>query len=323
MLVTTAFTAYEYLQNQTCLVYYVSKDLRQWRFRGPFYVPGYAKGYPYPECADCFQWNGYWYLMFKTHGGTYYRISRSVKGPWIATVEDNIGSDYELVFKTAAFKDNRRIAVGMVPSRKDNLDDGAWQYGGNLAFRELLQNADGTLKAVFPPEMAPRCGGEVKITLVYADKPRVAETDGGLDIKSQEGFAAARYSDIPLNACISFEVEPETAYTVLGCFLRESASGSYDLAFTAKANKVQLGNNSIEGVPGLDKPFNVEIVMAESIIDVCVAGKRCILNRCPQQKGDKLTFYCQNGTAKFRNIKVRPILDYPSGPLRETPLADR
>ena len=309
MLVTTAFTEYDFPQNQTCLVYYTSKDLRNWQFKGPFYVPGYAKGYPFPECADCFEWNGYYYLLFKTNGGTYYRISRKLLGPWTAPFEANIGSDYALVFKTASFKRNRRIAVGMVPSRKDNLDDGAWQYAGNMVFRELLQNADGSLRAVFPPEMLPKCGPEVKLVLDNPNPSKLVQTPTGLEIKSTQGFAAARYPNIPVNAYITFDVEPVTEYTSLGCFLRDSANGNYDLSFTAKANKVQLGNNSIEAVPGLDKPFSVEIVMTNDIIDVCIAKKRCLLNRCPQQKGANLTFYCHNGTVRFHNLKVRPILD--------------
>lgn len=309
MLVTTAFTEYVFIQNQTCLVYYTSTDLRNWQFKGPFYVPGYAEGYPFPECADCFKWNGRYYLLFKTDGGTYYRVADKVLGPWRTPLEDNIGSDYALVFKTAAFKGDRRIAVGMVPSRTDNLDDGTWQYAGNLVFRELLQDTDGSLRAVFPPEMLPKCGRQVELVLENPQPSELIHSGTSLEIRSIEGFAAARYANIPVNARITFQVEPVTDYTSLGCFLRDSTKGNYDLSFSAKANKVRLGNNAIEAVPGLNKPFSVDIVMTNSIIDICIAAKRCLLNRCPQQNGTNLVFYCHNGTARFSNINVRPISD--------------
>jgi len=68
--------------------------------------------------------------------------------------------------------------------------------------------------------------------------------------------------------------------------------------------QVVLGNQSIQGVSGLDKPFKVDIIMKDDIIDVCIAGRRCILNRCPEQKGTTLVCFARNGMVHFNNMLI-------------------
>ena len=44
------------------------------------------------------------------------------------------------------------------------------------------------------------------------------------------------------------------------------------------------------------------------IVDVCIDGRRCLIDRCPELKGERLFFFCQNGQVRFESIRVRPLL---------------
>ena len=297
MLVTTALKKAELNKDRYCLLCYTSKDLKKWDLRGPFYFPGSDKGFPYSECSELFKWNGWYYLLYKIDGSTIYRMSRSVTGPWSAPAEDGLGSDYAMVLKSAEFKENRRIAVGFIPSRAGNKDDGTWTYGGNLVFREYLQSADGELCAVFPKEMIP----DIDLTFKYPG------------LKSEYSFLSPyklthqKFENVPLNCRITCTVVPTGINSELGMLLRHSAGGNYELNINALANRVSLGNNSIDKVSGLDQPFTLDIVMKDDIIDVCIAGKRCILNRCPEKKGTNLYLFVHNGNAVFRDLNIQKL----------------
>lgn len=273
-----------------CIIYYTSEDLLNWEFRGDFYLPGNPEGYYYPECPTLFKWNDWYYLMYKQNGGTYYRISHKITGPWFAPREDNIGNDYALVHKVAEFTGNRRIAVGMIPSKKDEKDNGGWEWGGNMVFRELHQNPDGSLYTGMVREMLPI----INKTLEFKD----------FSLNQKSGFISKTFEDIPADAHIGFEIIPGNDYEQSGLLLRYSEEGYYELKFNHRKRQVSLGDQTICGVYNLDKKFSVDIYMSGNIIDVCIDGKRCILNRAYEQKGSGLIFYVRNGVADYENIKI-------------------
>ncbi|HYW96452.1 MAG TPA: family 43 glycosylhydrolase [Bacteroidales bacterium] len=293
MLITTALKQADLERNRYCLLSYTSTDLKNWKQKGPFYFTGNDDGFAYPECPDLFKWHGYYYLLFKVNGGTYYRMSKNLWGPYLTPLEDNIGNDYALVFKTAAFKNDRRIAVGMVPWKAGNKDDGQWQYAGNLVFRELIQRPDGTLKTEFVPEMQPEIK-EVKLKNLQTD----------YRLNALDHFKYVTIEGVPADAHIKCRVVPEGLNSSTGMLLRYSDTGYYELKIDAKAEKVSLGNQTVDNIHGLDKPYTLEINMTGNIIDVCIAGKRCLLNRAYEQRGGELLLFVHNGVVRFEGIEV-------------------
>ncbi len=142
MTVTAALQAKKDGKEQGALEQLSSTDLMHWSaLDKPFLVPGYSAQ---PECSDLFLWRGRYYLLFGINGVTHYRIGASLHGPWITPEVDVLDGVEARVMKTAEFHDNRRILVGWI---------GYDNFGGNLIFRELVQNADGTLGTKFPQEM--------------------------------------------------------------------------------------------------------------------------------------------------------------------------
>lgn len=296
MIVTSSKKDFRFKHHEGCLIYYTSKNLEDWEFQGDFYVPGDDEGFAIPECPTLFKWNDWYYLFYKVSGGTYYRMAKTPKGPWAAPEEDNIGNDWALVHKVAEFTGNRRIAVGMVPSREGKTDNGAWKYAGNLVFRELFQRGDGTLYAGLVEEMMP-------VT-------KNIRSEESIKVNAEQGFKTTEITDIPLNAHIQFEVDPGKGYEQIGLMLRYSENGYYDLRFSHRKRMITLGNQVVNGVYRLDQPFKVDIIMKDDIIDVRVQGNRCILNRVHEHKGKKLVLYARNGFIEFKNFRVNKLEDW-------------
>ena len=119
-----------------CLAHLTSLDLENWtQQKAPFIEPGYPGQ---PECADYFEWNGWYYLVFSYYATAYYRISRHPFGPWQRPAQDVLDNRHVSVPKTAPFGD-RRLVSGFMRR------DGYRGYAGLAITHELFQRPDGTL----------------------------------------------------------------------------------------------------------------------------------------------------------------------------------
>jgi len=286
------------------LVHLTSKDLKNWTVLDPV-LTGQSS---VPECPDYFLWKGWYYLVYGDNGDTYYVKSRSPYGPWEEPRYQTINESWTNVVKTAEFKDNRRIAAAWIPSRDQNKDDGGERFGGNAIFREIVQEADGTLSSKFPAEMIPESGPEIQPNIV-ADLYASLISKNSISIKAPNGVGVAHAEAIPLNSRIMLEIETIGSVDEYGLYLRsrEKAEAGYRLNFSPNSQTVSLGNTMIRAVSGLNKTIKLDIIVKDDIIDVSIDNKRCIVNRTPEQKGSFLWFYAKHGEVKFKSIKVSPL----------------
>jgi beta-fructofuranosidase len=148
-----------------CTALATSKDLRTWSVREPFWSPD---EYYTHECPDLFRLGDWWYLVYSTFSErcvTHYRMSRDLRGPWLAPANDTFDGRAYYAAKTAG-DNGQRLVFGWLPTREGERDDGGWQWGGNLVVHQLEQQPDGaltvhaplTVLAAFasPVELAPR-----------------------------------------------------------------------------------------------------------------------------------------------------------------------
>lgn len=327
MLVTTMLTEHPLHERGGCLAHLVSDNLQDWETEPePFIVPGYLGA---PECPDAFEWNGWHYLIFSNDGVARYRMSRDPLGPWTQPRVDTFDGPMARVMKTAAFAGNRRIGAAFLPSVEDDRDDGAWLYAGNVVFREIVQHADGTLGTAFPSELVPACRPPVEL-------PFAAITQGvtreGRSVRASAvgGMAAGAFDHVPPDARVTCTVKARAG--AFGLCLRAAGAyeRGYELRLSPHEGKVEVrsplarsipgdGRHAIFGVEGLDGPVTLDIVMTGDIVDVCIDGRRCLVNRFPEQRGDRLFLFCANGEAVFEDTAIRPLAD--TNVQRETPNA--
>lgn len=298
MLVTTALADFVPTQHGGCLLHLSSPDLQRWTAEErPFLTPGYPT---VPECADWFEWNGRYYLIFSVGGVAHYRLADSPLGPWRKPVVDTLDGPMARVMKTAPYHDNRRIGVAFVISLEDERDNGRWLWAGNVLFRELVQRPDGTLGTKFVPEMGGEGsheGAEVRRDIVLDGRAAVAVATVGEDVGG--------------NGRLRLRIRWEGETAVVGIILRAAADGSegYTLRLDRGARRVDVrpaqspvfdyqARHGIEAVAELEaEEVVLEVVVHEDLIDVCVGNGRCLINRFPEQRGTHLHLFCQDGYA--------------------------
>ncbi|HVU14643.1 MAG TPA: hypothetical protein VHD90_25380 [Phototrophicaceae bacterium] len=311
MLVTASLADYRLHRRGGCLVRLTSTDLRHWQVAEPLIVPGGMPGSPsVPECPDYFHWNDWYYLIFSLHGEARYRMSRNPYGPWTRPIVDTFdGPTFASVMKTAAFTGDRRIGAAFLGWRKDDRDDGQRMYGGNAVFREIFQYADGKLGTKFPRELIHASGDKLKLICTALTKG-ATDTPDALRIDAQEGLEVAAVENVPRNAHITLTVRPEQSSAAFGLWLRGSGDfeQGYPLHFLPYEQKVTLNQQAITCVTGLDRPFTLEIVTKDDIIDVCIDGRRCLIDRSGELSGERLFFFAQNGAVTFEAIEIAPLI---------------
>lgn len=131
-------------------VSFTSSDLDEWTFDGDFYAPGL---YSMHEMPDVFKMGDWWYLLtteYSDKSKTVYAMSRSLTGPW--TVPDDDAFDGRAYYAARSAADgDRRFLFGWVPTKEQDQERLAWQWGGTLVVHEIEQRPDGTL-GVKPPQ---------------------------------------------------------------------------------------------------------------------------------------------------------------------------
>jgi hypothetical protein len=308
ILVTAALDPYPIANRGGCLAHLVSQDLQNWEMQEPFLLPGLPGA---PECPDYFVWNGWYYLIFSHAGMAHYRLSRRPFGPWIRPTVDTFDGAMANVMKTAAFHGNRRIGAAWIGTREGNKDNGRRQFGGHTVFREVIQHNDGSLGTMFPAEMAP--GRDLSAASMEFDvRSVIGNVHSGnqeLRLEAREGLAVAALDAVPRNVSIRLTCEPAAESAEFGLRLRasEDFAAGYELCLRPYEQRVTLNDQVIYSVDHLDRRFDLEVVLADEIIDVCIDNRRCIVDRCPEQTGDHLFFFCHNGDIAFRDIQIRPL----------------
>ncbi|OOQ59427.1 glycoside hydrolase family protein [Mucilaginibacter pedocola] len=289
-----------------CLVHLSSKDLKTWTLHDPI-LTGQKSS---PECPDYFFWKGWYYLVYSDDSNTSYVKSRKPYGPWEEPRYQALDESWSNVVKTAEFKNDRRIAAAWVPNRVNSKDNEPEIFGGNSLFREVTQEPDGTLNTSFPKEMIPVTGAMKAVKPEAMYKAKLA-ADGSITLADGAGVASARITNVPENCRITLTVTPTGLNQEFGLLLKgdEKGAGGYKLNLSANSKTVNLGNTTINGVNGLEKPITIDIVMKDGILDADINHRRTIVNRTYQYNGNTVWLYAKHGTVKFSSIKVAPLAE--------------
>ena len=267
-------------------------------------------------CPDTLAWNGWHY--FTTGSSKLYK-SRGPLGPWEAISGDIF--DGLCYSKMHAFKKGRALAAGWV---------GFPEWGGNIVVRELVQFPDGKLGLKFVPEMIPQSGEP--LTLQVARKEGDISGDfKKLRIRAGESLSYAAVDDVPYNTRMRLRVHASAEIEAFGLCLRGEGnySNGSELSFRPAEEHVQFGHphegslarkepvrtimNGDVGatlpVAGLDKPFTIDIVMVDRILDVCIDNRRTFIARRHDLGGNRLFFFAKGGEAVFEQIEIRALLN--------------
>ena len=63
-------------------------------------------------------------------------------------------------------------------------------------------------------------------------------------------------------------------------------------------------NTGINTVKDMRKTIILDLILKDEFIDMNINGKRSVINRLPEKKGQKLFFFLKNGSATIKNINI-------------------
>ena len=246
----------------------VSKDLSTWSVvPQPFLLTG---SNVQPECSDLFHWGDWYYLTFGLSGTTHYRMSRSAMGPWTTPASDILDGPEAKVMKEAEFKGGRRIMVGFLQH------DG--HYAGDLVFRELVQQKDGSLGTTFPKEMEPLTASTKKLADVHLSSAQSASdpiTLGGdarvaATIATHAGSALAIQMGSPENEQVIFDAAAGTITWI-------DAAG--------KPTRTKLDH-----LVDLSSSVAIVLTLHDTIADLSINGSRTLIHRLSSSQPKTISF---------------------------------
>ena len=299
-----------------CTALCTSKDLKKWEVREPFYAPGL---YYTHECPDLFRMGDWWYLIFSEFSDrkvTRYRMSRSLKGPWLVPANDTFDGLAYYAAKTAA-DGNRRFIFGWNPTRDDNNDNRSWQWGGNLVVHEVVQERDGTL-SVRMPETVERAFGK---QLSCSFKPSLGKCEiagDSVKLAAPGSFACAVAGSLPKPAKVELSVAFEAG--TKGCGIMIGVSDDLEKAYYIRlepdSNRLVLDSwPRAGGVPfmvGIERPMalkpggttELKVIVDASICEIYAGGKIAMSTRMYGRHSSTWGVFAKEGAAQFRNFRV-------------------
>ena len=294
-----------------------SKDLEKWEVREPFYAPDL---YYTHECPDLFRMGDWWYLLFSEFTDlvrTRYRMSRSLKGPWIIPKRDDFDGHAYYAAKTAS-DGNKRFLFGWNPTRDGAKDSGDWNWGGNLVVHEIYQENNGEL-SVKVPETVKAAFGNIVAQDFRPGAGSVQAENGILKIKSPGTFEAAAAGKMPSTCRINATVEFEKETKECGLMLRVSddLETAYYIRLEPRNNKLVFDkwprdrsevsqmvelDRDIALIPGVPYHFQVFI---ENTKGVAYLNDKIAMNfRIYDLPEGNWGVFVSQGAATFKNMTV-------------------
>ena len=283
------------------VVSFRSKDLKEWKFQGDFWVSG---KFTMIEMPDLFKIGDWWYLVYTEYSDqskTRYVMSQSIDGPWI-TPEDDAFDGRAYYAARTAFDGQRRILFGWVPTREKDNDLNNFQWAGAFVPHEVFQKPGGTL------------GVKAVDSLVECFKNRKNIKD--ISVSSSYGRKEQIIIEETSNTfCFETTIifSENTRDFSLRIFKNQETDESYEFNFSLSENRVTFDKNPCYPWfqmmnKGLERPlslkngteYNLKLIVDDTIFTLYIDGTALNV-RGYQKIGAGVAVAVCDGEVTFKN----------------------
>jgi beta-fructofuranosidase len=305
------------------VVKYTSTDLVNWNYYGPIYAPMEQF---MCECPDLFCIGDTWYLTYSWDCVTYYAMSDSMYGPFIAP-KDNIldgkglMSGNGFVFyaaKTAELNDNLYLC-GWLGRAGMSADSGMYQWAGSVMNHQLVQLENKTL-GVKAPETFNDYFTVDKLVFAAPREGDVAVDGNTITLTAEEGAYAladmgTRPATMMLTCDVTFDPNGRVGFAFGGSEKDESFTA---LCLDAKWNQLHYEGYEIEELDKYDPmavtrfdfsksdTHHVTLVCENEIVVLYVDGIKALSSRISHSiDGAHIGVFSLGCNASFSNISVK------------------
>lgn len=295
-----------------------SEDMVNWELQEePFYAPN---AFFTHECPDVFKMGDWWYLIFSEFTDkvvTTYRMSKSLKGPWI-TPKVNTFDGHAFYASKTAWDGNRRIIFGWNCIKDDEHDHAFWQWGGTIVPHEIEQAEDGTLFVKCPEEVR----NAYKILIPQIDTYRIGNVqtiENGLKVGRNEDKSICLLTQMPEKCKIEMDFITTDDIGDFGILLRSDEFNDkyYAIKFEPKYNRVafdykprredciHIQVDTERYCPlQVGKRNHVTIIVEGSVMELYVNDRVAMSARMFNRTEGCFGLYTQNTTVLFENIQM-------------------
>lgn len=280
-----------------CTVWFTSKNLEAWEFQGDFWAPG---TYSMHEMPDIFKIGDWWYLLTTEYSEkckTVYRMSRSLKGPWIAPVDDAFDGRAYYAARSCSDGEHRYL-FGWVPTKEGYNDMGNWHWGGTLVAHEVYQRPDGTLGVKISDTMSNS----------FAEKKELLEESicmKSVDCMAESCITKTNEDLFKLEARIKFTKEARMFGVRL--YEDEATGDAYRFEFSIKENRLTFDRTPNQPWyrymdKGLERPitllpdkeYKLTLIVDDTLATIYMDGV-AMSTRMYAKSGDGIVFYVIDG----------------------------
>ena len=323
-------------ERRGCIALCVSSDLHHWEFRPPFYTNGtHQSGM---ECPDLFKMGDWYYLLYSNATNrfqTFYRMSRSLDGPWIVPAVDTFDTRVYYAAKTASDGRDRYLfawaaakefnSQSFNPPSCYGKDYGSWDHGGTMIVHKLVQKPDGTLGVTIPESIRSVFMYDREIHFRALQGCWKNTADHSYAVKSPYEYACAILDTIPEVCRISMKISyTGTAPTAFGVALQvdESFVRGYYLSVEPNRQRIEwksymrmyeAGGFTFPYEAELERPvclepdriYDLEIVIEGDVVVTYLGGDTVLTARAFDYRGRRLGLFVENGSAVFSDVSIR------------------
>lgn len=316
-----------------CIGLCASKDLSHWEYRKPLYAPRIHQSAD--ECPDIFKMGDWYYLIYSgyTDGlNTFYRMSRSPKGPWIKPKLDTFDGRAFYAGKTASDGKDRYL-YGWNPTRGENMkgfdpgkdfgrDYQSFNWGGTIVVHKLVQHEDGTLGVCPIDNLVHAFDKSMKASVKGLTGEWNVE-HGIITCRSEDGYSAAISDKIPSQCCIKAKCRYSGEPTRFGLALQidEGFDFGYYLMFEPDYQRIEFrsglrmyedGGQMFPYASEMERPMKLEagkeydlaLYIEDTMAILYVDNDLAFGFRMYNWKDRNLGFFVSDGSAEFKDVEI-------------------
>ena len=165
------------------------------------------------------------------------------------------------------------------------------------------------MQPLSPPEMQLAGKSEPVIPEFSKISSGIQKKAGEIALDAEYSLETAYCDNLSPNYRLTARIVQKSATKEFGFFFSNSGQLSHRIEFNPSARIVSLASDiSIEQVEELSQnEFDLEVVIIDNLIDVCIDGQRTIINSRQSNNDGCLIIYVENGKVEFKNINIYPL----------------
>ncbi len=298
---------------------YRSQDLKTWEKMDPLCNIGGIM-----ECPDLFKWGDYWYLVYSTDWTTRYLRAESLDGPWEHPPMTAFDSHAFYAAKTGVLN-GKRYLCGWIGTRGgysgEFKDSSEWDWAGNLAVYELVQDEDGWLKVKLPDTIRDAFGEAEDLRYQVIDGEAKTE-DNKITLSGDVNCGGVTFGNLPdgpvlISTTVTLTDDTRAAGFFFGgnSFMKALAVElnmkhgylRYDNSLVARMRySVEHGYISRK-IDTQERTYQLDVLIDNDIAVFFLDGREALATRIYKMPQMPWGIYVMDGEAVFQDFTVRTL----------------